>query len=473
MFLEVIKSPGIAQLSYMLGDRNTAAVIDPRRDIEVYLELARRENCMVTHIFETHRNEDYVIGSLALAAATGAEIHHGKGLDFKYGRAVSQGQRFEVGDLSLTVLETPGHTFESISVAVSDRSFGDEAVGVFTGDALFIGDVGRTDFFPDRAEEVAGLLYDSLFGKLLPLGDQTILFPAHGAGSVCGSGMASREFSTIGYERRNNPRLQMNREDFIQFKVAEHHYQPPYFRQMERYNQFGPPLLERLPNPQPLDADQFAERIGQGMIVLDIRSPEAIAGAFIPSSLTIPLNMIPAFAGWFVPYDTPIGLVVESNSQIDTAVRYLIRLGYDDIPVYLESGLHEWEVKGRRYDRIGAMHVRELSQRLDSDGDQVLLDVRGKDEFQQGHLPGAMNVYVGELPNRIDEVPIDKPITTFCGSGRRAAIAASFLKNNGFDNVSNCLGSMAACSAVGCRTVHEPTTPGRRTRRHSKGEMPR
>ncbi len=460
MFLETVKSPGLAHLSYVLGDQNVAAVIDPRRDIEVYLEIARRENCVIKHIFETHRNEDFVIGSLALAGATGAGIHHGTALDFKYGQAVSHGQCFEIGDLTLKVLETPGHTFESISIAISDRSFGKEAVGVFTGDALFIGDVGRTDFFPDRAEEVAGLLYDSLFDTLLPLGDQTLLFPAHGAGSVCGSGMASREFSTIGYERRNNPRLQMDREEFIQFKVAEHHYKPPYFKQMEQYNRYGAPPLERLPYPQPADADQFAERMQGATTVLDARSPEAVAGAFIPGSLAIPLNMIPAFVGWFVPYDTPIGLVVESSSQIDTAVRHLIRLGYDNIPVYLESGLHAWEVKGRTYDRIPAVHVRELSQRLAGEGNGVLLDVRSEDEFHQEHLPGAMNLYVGELPERIDEVPTGRPIVTFCGSGRRAVIAASFLKSNGFDDVSNCLGSMAACSAVGCQTVEESGATG-------------
>jgi len=453
MFLEIVKSPGIAHLSYMIGDQNVAAVIDPRRDIDIYLKIARRENAVIKYIFETHRNEDYVIGSTALAAATGAEIFHGQALDFAYGQQVSEGHSVSVGDLDLIVLETPGHTLESISIAMTDRSFGKECVGVFTGDALFIGDVGRTDFYPDRAEEVAGVLYDSIFGKLLSLGDQAILYPAHGAGSVCGFGMASREFSTIGYERLNNPRLQMTREEFIRFKVDEHHYKPPYFSQMERYNQEGAPSLETLPNPVAVDADEFAVKQQKGMTVLDTRSPEAIAGAFIPGSLTIPLNMVPAFAGWFMPYDQPIGLVVESNSQIDTAVRHLIRLGYDRIGTYLESGLHEWEVEGHRYDRIPAIYARELLERMNSDEDLVLLDVRGEDEFQEGHLPGAINVYVGELPDRINEVPRGKPVVTFCGSGRRAIIAASLLKNSGFEDVSNCLGSMAACSALGCETV--------------------
>jgi hydroxyacylglutathione hydrolase len=207
MFLEIVRSEGLSHLSYIVGDGNQAAVIDPRRDSAIYLDIAYREGARITHIFETHRNEDYVIGSKDLARCTGADIYHGGALPFEYGDAVGDGNTFELGEVLLQIIETPGHTEESISLTLMDKAFGDSAVGVFTGDALFIGDVGRTDFYPDRAEEVAGKLYDSIFNKLLPLGDQTILYPAHGAGSVCGAGMAAREFSTLGYERRHNPRL--------------------------------------------------------------------------------------------------------------------------------------------------------------------------------------------------------------------------------------------------------------------------
>jgi hydroxyacylglutathione hydrolase len=267
--------------------------------------------------------------------------------------------------------------------------------------------------------------------------------------------MASREFSTIGYERRNNPRLQMGRDEFIRYKVNEHHYKPPYFRQMEQYNQFGPPSLDRLPEPVAMNADEFAKAMASGMTVIDLRSPEAIAGAFIPNTLAMPLNMVPAFAGWFLPYATPIGLVVESNDQVETAVRYLIRLGYDHVAGYLVHGLHAWEVEGRRYDRIRAVHAEELARRLEAGDGLTLLDVRGKSEFEKGHLPGATHIYLGELPDRIDELPRDHPVITFCGSGRRAIIAASLLKSHGFEDVEDCLGSMSACSAVGCQTVKE------------------
>jgi len=451
MFLEKIKSDGIAHLSYVIGSNNTAAVIDPRRDIDIYLDIARDKSVNITHIFETHRNEDYIIGSIPLSQRTGAGIFHGRALDFNYGNPVKEGDEFETGSLKLKIIETPGHTFESISIAFYDTVFGEEAVGVFTGDALFIGDVGRTDFFPDRAEEVAGLLYDSIFEKLLPLGDQVILYPAHGAGSVCGSGMASREFSTLGYERLYNPVLQkIDRSEFVQYKVNEKHYQPPYFKMMEKYNQQGPPQ-NHLPGFLPaLTPELFRRKQQDGMQIVDTRSPEAIAGTLIPGSLAIPLNMLPAFAGWFLSYDRPVGLVMHSNSEIKIALRHLYRLGYDNIEGFLVSGMHEWEIKGRRYDSIPAIHAGKLVEKIENEEDFTLLDVRSEQEYQQGHLPYARNIYVGHLPDHISELDRDKEVVTFCGSGRRAIIAASILKAAGFQNVQDCLGSMKACSEIGC-----------------------
>ncbi len=338
MFLEKIKSEGIAQLSYIVGDGSEAAVIDPRRDYQIYLDTAVAQGMRITRIFETHRNEDYVVGSQDLARKTGATIHHGSKLDFAYGENVREGDSFILGDLKLEILETPGHTDESISIVVKDTNFSDDAVAVFTGDALFIGDVGRTDFFPDRAAEVAGLLYDSIFDTILPLGDQTILCPAHGAGSVCGGGLASREFSTLGFERRNNPVLQKtNRAEFVEYKVSEHHYKPPYFKKMEEYNQYGQPPLEALSTPPPLSAGDVKAARDSGAVVLDLRSPEAYAGTFIPGSLAIPAEMIPAYAGYLLEYGRDIILVHESQGQVSQAVVHLTRLGFDCITGYLKG----------------------------------------------------------------------------------------------------------------------------------------
>jgi hydroxyacylglutathione hydrolase len=456
MFLKTIKSEGLAHLSYILGDGNQAAVIDPSRDCDIYVDMANEEECRITHIFETHRNEDYIIGSIPLSEKTGAKIYHGSALSFKYGQSVKEGDSFQLGNLELNVLETPGHTYESISLVLKDLEFGKNPVAVFTGDALFIGDVGRTDFFPDKADEVAGLLYDSIFNKLLPLGEQVILYPAHGAGSVCGSGMASREFSTLGYEQKNNPVLQKtDRKVFIEHKKSEHHYIPPYFKMMEKYNLEGPPSSDEWSTLSPLTAEDLAKAMDKGSVILDTRSPEAIAGAFIQGSYCIPLNMIPAFAGWFLTHDQSIVLIVEQYEQVDTAVRFLYRLGYDHIEGFMSGGLHEWETSGRQYDRIPTVHASEIAKRIEAGQDFTLLDVRSKEEFDSGHLPGAVHCYLGELPDHLDRVPQGPPVTTFCGSGRRAVIAASILKKNGFTVVEDCLGSMSACKSIGCKIVRE------------------
>ncbi len=447
MFIESVHSPGLAHISYLVGGREKAAVIDPRRDVEIYVELAREHGLRITHIFETHRNEDYVIGSCELAAVTGAAIYHGAQLPFEYGVAVSEGDSFDLDAIRLGILSTPGHTPESICVTLADLSASEEPVGVFTGDVLFVGDVGRTDFIERGAE----LLYDSLFGKLLPLGDHLIIYPAHGAGSVCGGHLSAREFSTLGYERRHNLSLQYTeRQTFIDFKQAERHYVPPYFRRMEQQNLAGPDLLGALPDPCACTADEFADRMGQGMFVIDARTPEGFGGAHIPGSLAIPLEYLPSFAGWFFSYDTPLGLVVERPQDVDTAVRYLVRIGYDDVVAYLGEGMHDWETGGRHFEGLPQVYIGEIKRRLEAQEDFILLDVRTRGEFQAAHLRGAHNIYVGELPERLSELPKDKLITTFCGSGHRAIIAASLLQRNGFERVENCLGSMAACRATAC-----------------------
>jgi hydroxyacylglutathione hydrolase len=452
MFFETIRSEGLAHLSYLIGDGKQAAVIDPRRDMEIYIQEAHRRGVQITHVFETHRNEDYVIGSTGIARRTGADIYHGKQLDFKYGNPVSENDTFKMGDMKLKIFHTPGHTDESISIALYDTGFGDDAVAVFTGDVLFIGQVGRTDFYPDRAEEVAGLQHDSIFNKLLPLGDQVILCPAHGAGSICGSGMASREFSTLGYERLFNPALKKtNRKAFIENKINQHTYQPPYFRQMEKFNQEGPPVMDVLPRPKPYSAKAFAELAENGALKVDLRYPEAFSGAYVSESYAIPLGMLPGFAGWFLDYDKDLILVTNNFEEVEKAVKLLIRIGYDRIVGYLEGSLEEWETKGMHYGQITSVFAGDLKDRIDKG--YVLLDVRELDEWNSGHLEGAIHIYVGELPENLDEIPKDKPIITFCGSGRRAIIAASILKQNGFEHVENCLGSMAACKKVGCNIV--------------------
>lgn len=454
MFMETIYTPGIAHLSYIIGDGGQAAVIDPRRDVELYLEIARKEEVVITHIFETHRNEDYVIGSQELAEKTGAEIYHGKELDFQYGNPVSEGEEFTLGNVKLQVLHTPGHTLESISLVYRDMEFSQQPLGVFTGDALFIGDVGRTDFYPDRKEEVAGMLYDSIFEKLLPLGDQVLLWPSHGAGSVCGSGMADRNFSTLGYERENNPVLQKrDRDEFISYKTSEIHFNPPYFKRMEEYNLQGAPPMKDLPWPKAFSAERFHEAREKGMQIVDVRSPEAFAGTHIAESLSLPLAMLPAFGGMFLEYDRPIGLVVEDSDQVARAQKYLSRIGYDRVEAFLADGLHGWETSGLPLEKVGVVDIRELGRRIKEKEEFTLLDVRSEEEFESGHLPGAVNIYLGELPSKMGEISQEKKVTTFCGSGQRAMVAASYLLQQGFSDVEDCLGSLSACESIECDLI--------------------
>ena len=444
MFVEPIKDEGLAHISYVVGDANQAAVIDPRRDCECYLRIAEERGVTITHIFETHRNEDFVHGSLDLAERTGAAVHHGAALDFRYGRPAREGDYFEVGDVGFKVLETPGHTDESLSFAVIDNSTGELPIGVFTGDALFVGDVGRTDFYPDRAREVAGLLYDSIFGKILPLGDQTVLYPAHGSGSVCGSGMADRDFSTLGYERNTNPMLQLGREAFIQAKLDEHHEMPPYFREMERLNLEGPPARPHRTQAHRFSPIELDDARSDGLQVLDVREPEAFCGAHIPGALGIPVNMLPSFAGWFLDYHRPIVVVSEDAEGYAEAVRHLSRLGYDRVLGYLGGGMTAWETAAKPYNRTPAVSAAEVRSWAEEGRPFTVLDVRALDEYDSGHVPGARHRYVGEVVDEVPQLPRGEPVVTFCGSGRRAAIAASALERAGVSRLRNCFGSMAA-----------------------------
>ncbi|MEA3281741.1 MAG: MBL fold metallo-hydrolase, partial [Euryarchaeota archaeon] len=426
-----------------------AAVIDPRRDCDVYIELAEREEQRIRYIFETHRNEDYVTGSRELSNLTEAEIFHGPDLAWGHGSTLHDGEAFRIGSLKITALHTPGHTDESMSYTLADLSSGEDGVMVmvFTGDALFVGDVGRTDFYgPDEAERLAGALHDSIFKKILPLGDGVILCPAHGAGSVCGGSISERDYSTIGIERASNPMLQLNRQEFTGHKTAEHHERPPYFRVMERYNLEGPPLMGRLPSPPPLTPAEFKDSIKRdGAIILDARTPPSFGGAHIRGSYSIWLEGIPAYAGWVLPYDQPILLVLECSDHLKRAVRYLVRLGYENITGYLRGGIEAWYDAGNATEYMGLSTVHELKRRIDRGDDLLVLDVRDENEWRDGYIAGAMHIYVGQLESRLSEVPRDRPITVVCNVGHRASLAASILLRAGYTNVCcDVLGSMKA-----------------------------
>jgi len=450
MFLEKIKSEGLSHNSYFIGSENEAVVIDPRRDCQVFVDMAKQEEMAIKAIFETHRNEDYVIGSIELAQRTGAEIYHGSKLDFKYGQPLEDGQEFFFGKLKLTAIETPGHTDESMSYALADLDTSKKPITVFTGDTLFVGDVGRTDLYgPTEAPRLSAELFDSIFNKLLPLGDEVIIYPAHGAGSVCGGDISQREESTLGIERTLNPILQKKREKFIEHKVSEHHSRPTYFFKMEQYNLEGPPVLNNLPIPDPLKPESFLEQIKHGAIVVDTRRPPAFGGAHIKGSVSIWLERIPLYAGWILPYDKPILLILEDKNYLENAVRLLYRLGYDEITGYLVGGIESWYKQSLPLEHFGLLSVHELKKWLNQEDRLFLLDVREENDWEQGHIPESVNIFSGYLKNRIKELPKDRPIVLVCKVGNRASLGASILRQARFKQVYNVLGGIIAWKNAG------------------------
>jgi hydroxyacylglutathione hydrolase len=446
LILHKIKSEGISSISYFLASGNEACVIDPRRDSKVFLKLAWDAESNIKYVFETHRNEDYVIGSKEIADVVNVEIYHGPGLEWKYGNTLKDGQEFKLGALKVKAIHTPGHTDESTSYAVYDTSTGKEAVMIFTGDALFVGDTGRIDMYgPDLAKKNATNLYDSLFNKILPLGDQAVILPAHGAGSVCGTAINERELSTIGLERLQNYALQLtDKKKFIEYKLAEHHYFSPYFKKMEKYNLEGPPLLKNLPRFKPLLPGAFKKEFEKGAIVVDTRNPASFGSAHIKGSYNIWLKGLPSYVGWVLPYDNPILLIVENFVDLKKAYKYLLRLGYDNIKGYLVGGIIAWYSNNYPTETVGMITADTLKEMLDTDQDFFLIDVRGTLELKEGYIEQANKIYVGELENKLNTIPKDKKIVTVCGNGARASMATSILKRNGYKEVYNVLGSMKA-----------------------------
>ena len=454
MLFERIVSEGLAHYSYIIGDEGKAAVIDPRRDCDIYLDIAAQNNCTITHIFETHRNEDYVIGSPGLAHRCGAGIFHGAAMDFAYGNPVLEGDVFTFGSLSLQVLETPGHTEESISLVVHDRKSGKAPYLVFCGDTIFSGDIARTDFFGDsRKEEMAKKIYDSITEKILSLGDGVILCPAHGAGSVCGGDITDHPFTTVGYERSTNPFLRIGRGAFVSARKTESHYTPPYFRTMERYNRDGAPL-HHSPVLRMLTVSELEEFRHAGCQLLDIRAPADFAGGHIPKSISIWRGGISSFAGWFLNYEDPIILIDDFNQDIEQVLLQLFRMGYDNFAGIAAGGIMAWYKSGREIGTTGVCSVKKLNEQLDNSSPFVL-DVRDiRNRRAVGHIRDSHHIYVGELPGHLHEIPKNQPVFIYCDAGFKGGIAASILAQNHYQEVTNVLGGMTAWKQAGFKTEH-------------------
>lgn len=451
------KANGLAQLSYLVSSAGEACVIDPQRDIDQYLREAASQNVSIRCVIETHRNEDFISGGAALGDDLDIPVYHGINADAKieYAQSVQTNDTISVGDLLITILETPGHTKDSICAYVSDTAVSQEPVAVFTGDTLFVNEVGRTDFYPDEKEQVAGMLFDSL-QALSDLPDTTIVYPAHGAGSVCGSGMAAREFTTLGYEKRHNPAWQIKDKDaFIKKKLNETHYYAPYFEQMEKFNSVGqskriaPIAMPRLPQSE---IAALSEQIQQNEVqLLDIRTVDAFCAGHRVGSIFLPGGLISAYGGWFLQYDKPVIIVCDSPSQTDDAALQLQRMGYSWLPGYLtEVPVRTGNTRvDEHVDSIPRVSAQTVAERLDDPPENwQILDVRKHEEVDEKKLPHSEHRYLGHLFSNYSELDRNVRYTCFCGSGMRATVAASYLKARGFTNVEVFEGSLAAWNAL-------------------------
>lgn len=461
---------GLAHISYILGGSKTCAVIDPRRDIQIYFDTAKAMGLKITHIFETHLHADFISGHMDLAEKTGAKIYSPKSGNCRFDHiGLSEGDAFEMEDMEFRVLETPGHTPEHIVYVVSDHSRGEDPVALFSGDTLFVGDVGRPDLFPGIAKELASKLLGSL-KKLAKLPDFCEVYPAHGAGSLCGRAMSAKRTSTIGYEKKYNYAFQEKDEGkFIEMLTTDMPEAPDHFSRCSDINRKGPTLIKDLPCLTPYDPVSFHQRAKEkNTIVLDIRRYEAFGGQHVPGAYHIDFGgNFSTFAGWILPPDADILLVSESPSQSEEAVVHLRRVGLDRTIGYLDGGMYEWAKAGLPAEQVSQVSVEKLNQRITGGSKLTLVDVRAKREFMTGHINGAINIPFPDLRKRYHELDSTTPIFVICNTGHRSSLGTSILKQHGFKDVSNVAGGMTGHNASGygpeCPACVVPHGPGQRS----------
>jgi len=453
----------LAHASYLVADQvgGHAAVIDPQRDIEQYVADAEELNCTIGHVFLTHMHADFIAGHLELRDRVGATIHLGAQASAEYEFApMANGDDVRLGRVRLSVLETPGHSPESISILVFDpEQSEDRPHAVLTGDTLFIGDVGRPDLRASlgwSADQLASLLYDSLRDKLLPLPDDTLVYPAHGAGSLCGKNLSTDTVSTIGVQRTYNYALQpMSRERFIEIVTTDQPDTPAYFTYDAVLNARERPTLDDAlaRELRPLSLAQLLELVADGAQLLDTRDQAEFEGAHVRGALNIGLGG--SFATWcgtILDPARPVVLVAEPEREVEAATR-LGRIGVDTIEGYLVGGMQELEDAPELIGRVERITAGSAAEQLGAPDPPLLLDVRTAREYGEAHIEGAVNVPLSQLAGRIGELPTDRAIVVYCASGYRSAIASSLLRREGLPRVANLVGGLGAWNSAQLATV--------------------
>ncbi len=454
MFFQHVYDKTLAQASYFIGCQKAgvAIVIDAKRDVDTYLEIARQNNMKITHITETHIHADFLAGSRELAKLTDAALYlsdeGGEGWQYEFPHVgLKDGSIIKVGNLSLKVLHTPGHTPESISFLLTDHPASKEPVMLFTGDFVFVGDVGR----PDLLEKAAGFvgtkeagakeMYKSI-AKFNALPDYLQVWPGHGAGSACGKALGAVPSSTVGYEKVRNWAFQYPKDEngFVKYLLEDQPEPPKYFAMMKKLNKVDRPLLTEVPKLKKLSNSDFKAAFDKGIKLIDARHKTDFAAGFIPGSINIQgNNAFATWAGWFLKYDEPFMLVADEN-KLDDLTRKLMRIGLDNIYGYIENVI-PWIELGGKLEKSNVISLDEFKQ-LYTHNNIQLVDVRGASEFNEGHIKGATNVFVGTLGENLNQLKKDKQIVIQCQSGDRTAIAYSLLAKYGFTNVKNYTGGM-------------------------------
>jgi len=458
MYFKQLQTPGLGCFSYLIGcpAAGLLCVIDPRRDIAEYLEIASTEGMRITHVFETHVHADHVSGSQELRAATGAEIcvHESAGVAYAHA-TMKHGDRFRFGAAALEILHTPGHTPNSVSILVTDTVRSDQPELILTGDLLFVGDVGRPDLPGSEilGEQVENL-YKSLNFVLGSLPDSLEVYPAHGQGSLCGRGMSAKNSSTLGYERMANPMLRhKSLETFRTAVLAALPVRPQSFTHIIQTNLRGAPLLERCPVERALSPDQFGELMASGAVVIDTRDASAFGGAHIPGSLNIGFEKQMAnWVGMAVKPGSQQLLVVENRERYEAMRTELHRIGYDDILGYLVDGVGNWIRAGKPIESLAQISVHDLKTKLD-EGEVTLLDVRTPAEWESGHIAQARHLPFAEVLQNGPGFCLQGPVQVICGSGYRSNIIGSLLKAGGCADVSSVAGGMLAWRRSGYPTA--------------------
>lgn len=441
----------LSQASYLIGDETTgrAVVVDPRRDIDEYVRDASAAGLVIELVIETHFHADFLSGHLELADATGAEIGFSSVAVTEFpSRPLADGERISLGDVQLEIRHTPGHTPESISIVVWEHADDVVPYGVLTGDALFIGDVGRPDLLSSLGftrDQLADQLYDSLHDKLLTLPDATRVYPAHGAGSACGKNLSTETWSTIGDQRvENYALLAPDKQTFIDLVTEGQPPAPSYFVYDAVLNRKDRPLLDETAPLRALDIDEATSLVDAGALLLDGRTPEEFARGHLVGSINVGLEgRYAEFAGSVVPSDADIVLVVEPGFELEARNR-LGRIGFDRVAGYLDDPMGVMAAAPERTQRASRLTVREFEQRRVDIGGIQIVDIRNPGEFALGSVPGATAIPVGQLPGRVDELDPSAPTVVYCAGGYRSSVAASLLRLRGFRDVSDLVGGFGA-----------------------------